>query len=43
MAITIAGNHLLPEVYDGMKEGDILYYVDSSKYFKEGFTDIDRL
>jgi hypothetical protein len=32
------------EVYDGMKEGDILYYVDSSQYFKEGFTEnIDRL
>jgi hypothetical protein len=32
------------EVYDEMKEGDILYYVDSSKYFKSGFNEnIDKL
>jgi hypothetical protein len=32
------------EVYDTMKEGDLLYYLDSSQYFKTGFTEpIDRL
>ena len=30
---------IVKEVYDEMKEGDILYYVDSSQYFKEGFTE----
>ena len=32
------------DVYDEMKEGDILYYVDSSQYFRTGFTEnIDKL
>jgi len=32
------------EVYDFMKDGDILYYVDSSQYFRTGFTEnIDTL
>ena len=32
------------EVYDEMPEGDILYYVDSSRYFRSGFTEnIDKL
>jgi hypothetical protein len=32
------------EVYDEMKEDDILYYVDSSQYFINGFTEnIDKL
>ena len=32
------------EVYDKMKDGDILYYVDSSQYFKIGFNEnIDKL
>jgi hypothetical protein len=32
------------DVYDEMKENDILYYVDSSKYFISGFTEnIDKL
>ena len=32
------------EVYQNMKKGDILYYVDSSKYFKTGFTEsVDKL
>lgn len=32
------------DVYDEMKDGDILYYVDSSQYFKIGFTEnIDKL
>jgi hypothetical protein len=32
------------EVYQLMNDDDILYYVDSSQYFKEGFTQsIDRL
>lgn len=35
---------IVKEVYDSMKEGDILYYVDSSRHFKEGFTEnIDEL
>jgi len=32
------------DVYDGMKDNDILYYVDSSQYFRTGFTEnIDKL
>jgi hypothetical protein len=32
------------EVYNLMNDGDILYYVDSSQYFRTGFTEnIDRL
>jgi hypothetical protein len=32
------------DVYDSMKDGDILYYVDSSQYFRTGFTEnIDTL
>ena len=32
------------DVYDDMKDGDILYYVDSSRYFITGFTEnIDKL
>jgi hypothetical protein len=32
------------EVYNLMNEGDILYYVDSSQYFRTGFTEnIDKL
>ncbi len=32
------------DVYDGMNDGDILYYVDSSRYFVTGFTEnIDKL
>ena len=32
------------DVYDAMKYGDILYYVDSSQYFRTGFTEhIDKL
>jgi hypothetical protein len=32
------------DVYDDMKDGDILYYVDSSRWFKAGFTEnIDKL
>jgi hypothetical protein len=32
------------EVYDGMKDDDILYYVDSSRHFRTGFTEnIDKL
>jgi hypothetical protein len=32
------------EVYDNMIDGDILYYVDSSKYFATGFSEnIDKL
>jgi|TARA_Y100000389_G_C17446782_1_gene512113 hypothetical protein len=32
------------EVYDDMKDGDILYYVDSSQHFRTGFTEnIDKL
>lgn len=32
------------DVYDEMKEGDILYYVDSSQYFRVGFEEnIDKL
>jgi hypothetical protein len=32
------------DVYDMMSDGDILYYVDSSKYFMRGFTEnIDKL
>jgi hypothetical protein len=32
------------DTYDYMKEGDILYYVDSSQYFTTGFTEnIDKL
>ena len=27
------------EVYASMKEDDILYYVDCSQYFREGFTE----
>jgi hypothetical protein len=35
---------IIKEVYDSMKEDDILYYVDSSRHFKEGFTEnIDKL
>lgn len=32
------------DVYDEMKEGDILYYVDSSQHFRIGFEEnIDKL
>ena len=32
------------EVYENMNDGDILYYVDSSKWFKSGFTEsVDKL
>jgi len=32
------------DVYDKMQDGDILYYVDSSQYFRTGFTEnIDKL
>ena len=32
------------EVYSSMKENDILYYVDSSQYYRTGFTEnIDKL
>jgi hypothetical protein len=32
------------DVYDEMKDGDILYYVDSSQYFRTGFNEnIDKL
>ena len=35
---------IIKEVYDEMKDGDILYYVDSSQYFRTGFTEnIDKL
>lgn len=35
---------IVKDVYDMMNEGDLLYYVDSSKYFISGFTEnIDRL
>lgn len=35
---------IIQDVYTGMKDGDILYYVDSSQYFRTGFTEsIDTL
>lgn len=35
---------IVKEVYDSMNNGDILYYVDSSRYFISGFTEnIDKL
>jgi len=35
---------IIREVYNLMKDGDILYYVDSSSYFRTGFTEnIDKL
>jgi hypothetical protein len=35
---------IIKDVYDEMKDGDILYYVDSSQYFITGFTEnIDKL
>ena len=35
---------IVKDVYDEMKENDILYYVDSSKYFQIGFNEnIDKL
>tara|TARA_B100000674_G_scaffold484598_1_gene490189 strand:+ start:549 stop:1373 length:825 start_codon:yes stop_codon:yes gene_type:complete len=35
---------IVNEVYENMNDSDILYYVDSSKYFKYGFTEnVDKL
>lgn len=35
---------IVKDVYDAMKDGDVLYYVDSSRYFLTGFTEnIDKL
>lgn len=35
---------IVKDVYDEMKDNDILYYVDCSQYFKTGFTEnIDKL
>jgi hypothetical protein len=35
---------IVKDVYDEMKDGDILYYVDSSRHFKTGFNEnIDTL
>ena len=35
---------IVKDVYDNMKDNDILYYVDSSQYFQIGFTEnIDKL
>ena len=35
---------IVKDVYDKMEDGDILYYVDSSQWFRTGFTEnIDKL
>tara|TARA_B100000427_G_scaffold277514_1_gene246889 strand:- start:686 stop:1444 length:759 start_codon:yes stop_codon:yes gene_type:complete len=35
---------IVNEVYSNMNDGDILYYVDSSRFFKTGFTEsVDKL
>ena len=40
----IMKSFIVNEVYENMNDSDILYYVDSSRYFKYGFTEnVDKL